>query len=190
MGGRVLGDGEEAATGVPACRCDNDSDHSAYRVLSPFCVPGPVLRTGDGRKLRDAFSVAQPGGRSEPCALSADALSPRPRITVQPCGACVRTPWKACSSCCCSPSCPRGPWPLPSAACPAPGPSSHPGQEGRGAGSWWRVWGRITEPLLGGSLLMDPHPVSLPLPPLHPSDDYDDTDDDDPFNPQVLDPWV
>ncbi|XP_017716413.1 PREDICTED: protein tweety homolog 1 isoform X2 [Rhinopithecus bieti] len=45
---------------------------------------------------------------------------------VQPCGACAKTPWKACSSCCSSPCCPQEHWPLHSAACPEPGPSSHP----------------------------------------------------------------
>uniref|UniRef100_A0A8C8YVV2 Protein tweety homolog n=1 Tax=Prolemur simus TaxID=1328070 RepID=A0A8C8YVV2_PROSS len=49
-----------------------------------------------------------------------------PRTMVQPCGACAKMPWKACSSCCSSPCCLQGPWPLPSAACPAPGPSSRP----------------------------------------------------------------
>ncbi|XP_011908891.1 PREDICTED: protein tweety homolog 1 isoform X4 [Cercocebus atys] len=45
----------------------------------------------------------------------------------QPCGACAKTPWKACSSCCSSPCCPQEHWPLHSAACPEPGPSSRPG---------------------------------------------------------------
>uniref|UniRef100_A0A8C9PNQ4 Protein tweety homolog n=1 Tax=Spermophilus dauricus TaxID=99837 RepID=A0A8C9PNQ4_SPEDA len=51
---------------------------------------------------------------------------PQGRTTVWRCAACVKTHWRACSSCCSSPSCPLGPWPPPSAAYPEPGPSSHP----------------------------------------------------------------
>ncbi|XP_077887589.1 protein tweety homolog 1 isoform X1 [Ictidomys tridecemlineatus] len=54
-------------------------------------------------------------------------LGSHPRTTVWRCAACVKTHWRACSSCCSSPSCPLGPWPPPSAAYPEPGPSSHPG---------------------------------------------------------------
>ncbi|KAG3255659.1 tweety family member 1, transcript variant X2 [Ictidomys tridecemlineatus] len=53
-------------------------------------------------------------------------LGSHPRTTVWRCAACVKTHWRACSSCCSSPSCPLGPWPPPSAAYPEPGPSSHP----------------------------------------------------------------
>lgn len=113
--------------------------------------------------------------------------SPRPRTTAWRCVACAKTRWRACSSCCSSPFCPLGPWPPPSAACPEPGPSSHPGQQGRegrvlgegtGGSTQGHCWG-------GCGLLMGPHPASLPLPTSYPSDDYEDTDDDDPFNPQV-----
>lgn len=121
--------------------------------------------------------------------VSTDTL-PQPRTMAWRCAACVRTRWRACSSCCSSPSCPLGPWPPPSAACPVPGPSSHPGQQGKedrvlregtGGTPQGHCWG-------GCGLLMGPHPASLPLP-SHPSDDYDDTEDDDPFNPQVW-TWV
>lgn len=98
-------------------------------------------------------------------------LTPSPahcRTTAPPCGACARTPWKACFSCCSSPSCLQGPWPPPSAACPEPGPSSHPGQEGREARSWVGRE-RPLGPLLWGSiLLMDPPACFSTTPPIAP----------------------
>ena len=113
-------------------------------------------------RLRDFLSEAQPGGRSGPWVLPADpSCLSRPRIMAQPCVACVKTPWKDCSFCFSSPSCLLGPWPLSSAACPEPGPSSHPGQEGRGLKSWGRGCGSTIEPLLGTTLSWVPLPASL-----------------------------
>lgn len=61
----------------------------------------------------DLSSMAQPGGHTvcwgevSHCLLTPSPA--HPRIMALPCGACVRMPWKACSSCCSTPSCLRGP---------------------------------------------------------------------------------
>ncbi|XP_048961484.1 protein tweety homolog 1 isoform X2 [Canis lupus baileyi] len=81
---------------------------STHSHPKPHCAQA-CLPCKRRTRASSPFSSVPPKGSNRTARFSKQQKPLYRRIMALPCGACVRMPWKACSSCCSTPSCLRGP---------------------------------------------------------------------------------